>query len=196
MNLLQVNLLKKNERRYQGIVSMKVMALVSVSVLAGTTILVFLLAGISRMTLNSDLAKAKDEWGRLEPRAALVRNSQAAVEANLKTLAGLESWAQSEHLTMHRILRAVQSRIPEQMALEHLFAGLEQTADSDPIFCALRLSGRAHGELTAVEARRRLNTDGQVVGFCGEVRLVSSQRESGDVWIFALEARRAAGGTP
>ena len=70
---LQVNLLLKSERRYQGMVSMKVLALSSVSVLAAVTILVFLLAGISRMTLNSNLDRARHEWNLLDPQAAAIR---------------------------------------------------------------------------------------------------------------------------
>lgn len=189
---LQVNLLRKADRRYQGIVSMKVMVLSSVSVLAGITILVFSLAGISKMTLNANLERARREWTRLDPQAAVVRRCQSAISANRKTLSGLESWAKGDHLSMFNILRAVQSEIPAQMTLEHLYAGLEQLADKDPVYRTLRLSGRSQGELTAVEAKRKLTASAEVRGFCGEVRLVSSQRETGDIWIFALEGRRLA----
>jgi hypothetical protein len=191
---LQVNLLKKTERRYQGIVSMKVMALGSVGVLAGITVLVFSLAGISKVTLNANLDRARREWERLDPLASLVRNAQTAAAANRKTLAGLESWAQGDHLSMFSILRAVQSRIPSQMTVENFYAGIEQASDTDPAHYTLRLSGRSQGELTAVEAKRQLNANVEVRGFCGEVKLVSSQRETGDIWIFALEGRRMAGG--
>lgn len=191
---LQVNLLKKSERRFQGIVSMKVMALGSISVLAGISVLVFSLAGISKMTLNANLERARHEWARLEPQAAVVRKCQAATATNRKTLTELESWAQGDHLSMFSILRAVQSRIPAQMMVGNFFAGLEQAADTDPVYCTLRLSGRSQGELTAVDAKRQLNANAEVRGFCGEVKLVSSQRETGEIWIFALEGRRQAGG--
>jgi hypothetical protein len=95
---------------------------------------------------------------------------------------------------MFRILRAVQSRIPAQMTVENLYAGFEQDSDKDPISRTLRLSGRSQGELTAVDAKRQLNADAEVRGFCGEVKLVSSQREMGEIWIFSLEGRRSAGG--
>lgn len=191
---LQVNLLRKAERRYQGIVSMKVMVLSSVSVLAGITILVFSLAGISKMTLNANLERARREWERLDPQAAVVRNCQTAITANRKTLTELESWAKGDHLSMFSILRAVQSEIPAQMALENFYAGLEQLADKEPVYHTLRLSGRSQGELTAVEAKRKLTANAEVRGFCGEVKLVSSQRETGEIWVFALEGRRPAAG--
>jgi hypothetical protein len=190
----QVNLLKKSERRYQGIVSMKVMVLGSVSVLASITVLVFLLAGISKMTLNANLDRARREWKRLNPQVTVVRSFITATEANRKTLSELESWAQGDHLSMFSVLRAAQSQIPAQMALENLYAGLEQASDDDPSYYTIRFSGRAQGELTAVEAKRQLNADAELRRFSGEIKLVSSQREAGDVWIFALEGRRLAGG--
>lgn len=190
----QVDLLKKTERRYQGIVSMKVMALGSVSVLASVTILVFSLAGISKMTLGANLDRARKEFGRLDSQAAVVRNDQAAIDANRKTLSDLEKWSQGDHFSMSVILRAVQSEIPAQMALENLYAGLEQEDSTKPVYYTLRLSGRALGELTAVDAKRQLNSSAELRRFCGEAKLVSSQRETGESWIFALEGRRLAGG--
>ncbi len=190
---LQINLLKKMERRYQGIVSMKVIVLSSISLLAAITVLVFLLAGISRMRLNSNLDRTRRASERIEPQANLIRAAQAAAAANRKTLADLKKWEQEDHFDMFSILRAVQSRIPQRMTLEHLYAGTEQAIGADP-FYTLRLSGRAQGELTTVEAKRQLNENDEVRGFCGEVKLVSSQRDTGEIWIFALDARRLAGG--
>ncbi|NOU36749.1 MAG: hypothetical protein HOO88_08265 [Kiritimatiellaceae bacterium] len=192
---LQVNLLKKAERRYQGIVSMKVMALGSISVLASITILVFLLAGISKMTLNSNLDRARHEWERLDPQAAVIRSGESAITANRKTLLELNAWATGDHPSMFNILLAVQSQVPAQMSLENLYVGLDQVSDTNSASSyVLRLSGRAQGELTAVDAKRRLNSSAGLRSFCGEVKLVSSQRESGEIWLFSLEGRRPAGG--
>lgn len=192
---LQVNLLKKTERRFQGIVSMKVIVLGSVSLLAGITVLVFMLAGISRMRLNSNLERTRRASERIEPQAVLVRNAQAATAANRQTLDQLQKWAQGDHFSMYSTLRAVQSRIPARMALENLYAGMKQAAATDPAYYyTLRFSGRAQGELTAVDAKRQLNENAEVRRYCGEVKLVSSQREAGEIWIFALEGRRLAGG--
>lgn len=191
---LQVNLLKKTERRYQGIVSMKVMALGSFGVLGAVTFLVLSLAGISKVTLNTNLERARQEWKNLEPKAALVRKGQASVIANRKTLADIEGWSQGGRVPMSGILRAVQREIPAQMALENLFAGLQNGFDDDKLYYMLRLNGRTQGELTAVDAKRQLNASAAIRTFCGEVKLVSSQRESGEKWTFALDGRRLAGG--
>jgi hypothetical protein len=191
---LQINLLRKTERRYQGIVSMKVIVLSSISLLVAITVLVFLLAGISRMRLSANLDRTRRASDRIEPHAMQVRNAQASAAANRKTLADLQKWAQADHSPMFSLLRAVQSRIPARMTLENFYAGLENNlADGKPNY-TLRFSGRAQGELTAVEAKRQLNENAEVRGFCGEVKLVSSQRDTGDIWIFALDGHRLAEG--
>jgi hypothetical protein len=191
---LQVNLLKKTERRFQGIVSMKIIVLGSVGLLVSITILVLLLAGISKMTLNSDLERARGEWNMLAPQEAAVRQIQAAAEANRKTLAMLESWKGGDCPPMYSVLRAVQKNVSAGMALQHLSAGLAQGSDKEIPSIVFRISGTAKGELTAVETKRQLNSDKTLHRFCGEVRLVSSQRDSGEVWAFAIEGSRAAGG--
>lgn len=187
---LQINLLKKSERRYQGIVSMKVMVLGSVSVFVGITILGLALAGISRMTLRTNLERARREWSRIQPRAAELRAGHVATAANRAMLKKLESWAQGEHPSLHEILYAVQSRVPRKMELDSLRAGFEQLSDEEPVYSILRMSGRAQGELTAVNAKRHFNEEAALRNFCGEVKLVSSKREAGDVWSFAFEGRR------
>jgi len=76
--------------------------------------------------------------------------------------------------------------------LQSMRAGiLESESQDQPSFYQLRLSGRALGELVAVEAKRKLSGNSDITGFCGDVRLISSEREAGDVWTFSLEGRRA-----
>ncbi|MCU0856807.1 MAG: hypothetical protein MUC65_00195 [Pontiellaceae bacterium] len=194
----QVDFLKKTERRYQGVVSMKVMALGSMSVLVGIAVVVFTLAGISKMSMNADLGRARSEWSQLSPQAARIQACLAAIDTNKSTLSRLESWSEGEKLSMYSVLREVQREIPVQMALGNFFAGLEDPVDpAGAVSRLIRLSGRAAGEMTAVDAKRQLNDNRVVRGFCGEIRLVSSQRESGGNWIFSMEGRRPVdGGTP
>lgn len=188
---LQVNLLKKTERRYQGIVSMKVILLGSGSLFAAITILAYLLAVISKMTLNSELDHARNEWARLEPSVVALRATQAAIESNNKTLSAIERWSKDIQPSMYSILRAVQKNVPAQMALYHFSASMEQDGEDHADY-VLRMSGTANGELTAVAAKRQLSDDAKLSGFYGEIKLVSSQRHFGEAWAFALEGRRLA----
>jgi hypothetical protein len=190
---LQINLLKKSEQRYQGIVSMKVMAVGSVSLLVGISLLAFLLAGISKMTLSSNLQRARQEWKMLEPKAAVLRAAQAASTANRKTLSELKSWSAVASLPMYEVLRSVQENIPDQMELWHFSAGITQPDEKEPLTYKFRISGTAIGELTAVEAKRKLNADAELRSFCGEVKLISSKRYFDEAWAFELEGHRSAG---
>jgi hypothetical protein len=191
---LQVNLMRKAEQRFQGIVSMKVMALGSVSLLAGITILVFTLVGISKMTLTASLGRARQEFGLINPQADVLRTAQAAIAKNQKTLAELDRWGAAACPPMNVILRSVQTHVPAQMALSHFFAGIERGKESNnAVHYSLRISGVAEGELTAVEAKRQLNADAELRRFCGEIRLASSQRY-GETWAFSIEGSRPAEG--
>ena len=191
---LQVDLLKKTERRYQGIVSMKVMVLGSVGVLVGTTMLVLSLAGISKATQKANLNRARREWERLEPLAEVVRANGVAAETNRKTFDRIDTWTRGGSTPMYTLLREVQREIPENIQLSNLQSGIQEGEGEDPSYYILRLSGRALGELVAVEAKRGLNNNSTVHSFCGDARLISSERESGDVWVFALDGRREAEG--
>jgi hypothetical protein len=186
---LQINLLMKTERRYQGMVSMKVIVLGSVSVFAGIAALVFSLAGISQVTHNANLDRARREWERLEPQSAAVRNAGFAATANQETLEKLNAWAGVGGVPMHRVLQAVQRETPDLIQFSNLSAGMRTEIDGQT-FYALQINGRAMGELVAVDAKRKLNATPEVRDFCGEVRLVSSQRELGEKWVFLFEGRR------
>lgn len=193
---LQVDLLKKTERRYQGIVSTKVMVLGSAGVLIGTMVVVLSLATLSKATHNANFKRAQREWDRLNPLATVVRQNGAAAEENKKTLQKMDLWAKGGSASMYTILREVQREIPAMIQLNNLRAGILEGEEKEPSYYILRLSGRALGELVAVEAKRKLNSNNNIKAFCGNVRLVSSERESGDVWTFALEGRRQEEGTP
>jgi hypothetical protein len=186
---LPVNLLKKTEWRYQGMVSMKVMALGSISVLISVSIMVFLLAGISKMSLNADLERARLEWAGLGQQEPMVRSALAASASNNKTLAALES-RKGNCPPMYSVLRSVQENVPSLMALNHFSAGIGQINEKNPLCCTLRISGTAQGELTAVEAKQQLNADARLHSFCGEIRLVASRRYFEESWAFALEGSR------
>lgn len=192
---LQVNLLKKSEQRFQGVVSLKVMAFGAAGILAAVTLLTVSLSAAARMRLNAQAERVRMEWKEVDAPSVRARANQTALDANRKVLAIAEGRAESGVIPMYRVLLAVQENIPERMAIGVLRAGEEQGADKK-IEKVLSFSGRARGELTAVEARRNLNRNATLQQFCGELRLISSQRAEGDNWIFALEGRRAAEGSP
>ncbi len=193
---LQINLLKKSERRYQGIVSMKVMVLGSATVLIGILALFFVLAGIHKVTLMAHLERTRREWIRIEPISLTVRRQVDATRANRKSYEGVQEWAKRTGAPLYKILRELQRSVPVQVQVFRLEAGVFPGQKEGISECTLQLNGRAEGvggELLAVEFKRNLNGSTEVQNFCNEVRLVSSQREADDVWVFAMEGRREIG---
>lgn len=186
---LQVDLLKKTERRYQGIVSMKVIVLGAASLLIGIAILVFSLAGISRVTLNANLDRAQREWDRMEPQAEIVRRAGIAVKSNQDVLKQISAWSGEDAVPMYQVFRSVQSEIPKHVQFNSIVASVREDSDQKP-FHLLQINGRAMGELVAVDTKRKLNSNESVRAFCEEVRLVSSQRGLGDEWTFSFEGKR------
>lgn len=189
-----INLIKKTECRYQGRVSMKVLALGSVSVLVGGAALVMLSVGISHATQSSSLEMVRSQLSYMEPKADVLRKKQAATQANRESLGWTGHSGGTGCPPMNGVLRSVQRHVPAQMTLTHFYAGTKAAASSESR--VLRISGTANGELTAVEARHALSSDAELTRFCGEVRLTSSQRYSGEIWAFAIEGSLSAmGGT-
>lgn len=194
---LQINLLKKNEQRYQGIVSMKVLVVGASAVFIGILVIFFLLAVIAKGSLNASLEHARREWARQEPVEAAIRRQSEAAACNGRTLSMLEGWAERTGAPMYQIMHELQCSVPAQMQFSRLYAGVMPNENSGKPEYQLQLSGWAVGKggnLLAVEFKRSLNANEVIRNFCGEIRLVSSQREMGEVWLFALEGRKTVEG--
>lgn len=176
-------------------VGMKRVATSLAAILAGIAVLSCLLVAGLRMTLHANQQRTQAELEQLTPLSTELRAAQAAAAANRKMLSEFKNWSTASRLPMCSILRAVQEKIPAQMVLYHFSVGIEQTEEKEPPACALRLSGTARGKQTVVEAKRQLNDDARLRSFCGEIKLISSQRDFGEDWAFAFEGRRSAGGS-
>jgi len=162
--------------------------------LAGVSFILLLLAGLSKLSLSGDLKRARREREGLRTEEEAVRKAQTAAACNRITLSGLEGCAKSDRPQMYSVLRAVQENVPSRMELYHFSAGGKQGLENGSPSGTLRISGTTTGELTAVEARRQLNADDRLRSFCGEIRLGSLRRYSGDSWAFALEGNRSEEG--
>ncbi|GEM_PF-1304067 len=190
---LQINLLKKSEQRYQGIVSMKVLIAGSIAVFVGILLIFFLLSSVARVTLNANIERARRQWSRQESIVTAIRKQSEAAASNHRTLTVLEGWSKRTGAPMYKIMHELQRSVPAQMQLSRLYAGIMPNEGSGRSEYQLQLNGWAVGKggnLLAVEFKRSLNANDVIRNFCNEIRLVSSQREMGEVWIFALEGRK------
>lgn len=163
------------------------------AVFAGTAILLFLLAGILKITRHSKLEHVQSALEKLAPHAEQLRAVKEAVIINDKMIAAVDEWMEPGSPPMYRILRAVQENIPPQIVLYHVAAGIEEAVEDSPPARTLYLSGTAEGELVTVETKRRLNADADLHNFCGEIKFALSQRHSSKSWAFAFEGRHLSG---
>jgi len=190
---LQINLLKKNERRYQGIVSMKVMVMGAIAVFGGILLLFFMLSGIAKVTVLANLDRTRKDWILQMPVSAIIRMQTEAAALNRRTSASLDEWSERTGAPLHKIMRELQGSVPAQVQLSRVYAKIIEAGSSGQPECVLQLSGWAVGEggdMLAVEFKRNLNNSKELRSFCDEVRLISSRRETDDSWVFSLEGKR------
>ena len=190
---LQINLLKKGERRYQGIVSMKVMVMGAIAVFGGILLLFFVLAGIAKVTVLANLERTRREWTRKMPVSSVIGMQTSAAAANRRTSASLDEWSERTGAPLYKIMRELQSSVPTSVQLSRVYAEIIEEGSSGQPECVLQLSGWTvgeGGEMLAVEFKRNLNNSKELRSFCDEVRLISSRRETDASWVFSLEGKR------
>ena len=190
---MQINLLKKGERRYQGIVSMKVMVMGAIAVFGGILLLFFVLAGIAKVTVLANLERTRREWTRKMPVSSVIGMQTSAAAANRRTSASLDEWSERTGAPLYKIMRELQSSVPTSVQLSRVYAEIIEEGSSGQPECVLQLSGWTvgeGGEMLAVEFKRNLNNSKELRSFCDEVRLISSRRETDASWVFSLEGKR------
>jgi len=188
---LQLNVLKKNELRYQGLLTVKMMVVGSVSILVAVLLLIFSSACIVNVALQAKLKHTRDEWVQMEPEVTVARAQLNAKVLNRQAEAALDKWSNRTGAPAYKILRELQKHIPDQMELSRLYMGLIQSGSTGNPECKLQLSGRVEGkELLTVKFKQSLNESESVKSFCGDVRLISSSRESDTSWLFSFEGKR------
>jgi hypothetical protein len=121
---LRINLLKENEYRYQGPVSLRFTILVS-SALVGLILLVVLgLAAQRSMALRRNLRDARAEWTRIEPQFNKVSDLQKSLGANDALIGELALWSKTRP-SWSKLLPALQQVVPESVQFTRLNARSE-----------------------------------------------------------------------
>ncbi len=116
---LRVNLLKEEEYRYQGPVSLRFALLAS----GGLILAILLLAGATllqrRLSLKHSINEAQEEWTRIEGRYGQVTAKQKLLNNNNALLNELKPWADSRP-NWSLLLPALQRRVPASAQLTRL----------------------------------------------------------------------------
>ena len=116
MNYPRVNLLKKDEQRYQGAVSQR---FILVSMVVIPILFIAVLSGVKLIqygSVQSDLASNREIWKNLEPRLESFKVQQRQLNDNRKVLGIIQGWKDSQ-IPMDSLLLDIQQAVPEEIQI-------------------------------------------------------------------------------
>jgi hypothetical protein len=163
MNYPRVNLLKKNEQRYQGMVSRR---FVLVSIVATPILLIAVLSGIKLIqftTVQSDLKVSREIWQTLEPRLALFNEEKKGLTDHRQILSLFEGWRASQAPVIE-LLDGIQDSVPDNIQ----FTRLSLRSD---------LSRAVYGTADDMTLNYKLIIEGLSLGDMAESDVIRLQRE-------------------
>lgn len=151
MNYPRVNLLKKSEQRYQGVVSRRFLW---VSIVVIPILFITLLSGIKLVqyaSAQSSLKSNREIWKNLEPRLERYKEERSSLVANQQALDLIEGW-QGTQVTISELLTEIQTSVPVNVQLTRLSIqhDLGKSIYSKPTDFSqdytFTVQGTAHGE--------------------------------------------------
>ena len=116
MNYPRVNLLKKDEQRYQGAVSQR---FILVTMVVAPILFIAILSGIKLIQyggVQSNLKSSREIWMNLEPRLERFKVQQQQLNDNKKVLDIIQAWKDSQ-ISVDGLLLDIQQAIPSQIQL-------------------------------------------------------------------------------
>jgi hypothetical protein len=119
MNYQRVNLLKKSEQRYQGMVSRR---FVLISMVATPILLIALLSGIKLIQyagVQSELTASRAIWENLEPKLALFNEEKKGLADHRQILSLFEGW-QGSQAAVVELLEGIQDSVPDNIQFTRL----------------------------------------------------------------------------
>jgi len=206
MSYPRVNLLKKNEQRYQGIVSQRF--LFSVIILA--PILVVALVGVIQFSeygnIKEGLQSSHIVWDGLDPRLAKCRKEKGGVASNQQLIDLLGGWEKSRP-SLSTLMDGLQGVVPENIQFRRLTlrcdlgsAVSRDPADLEPSYL-LVIEGVSQGTLAeneVIQFRKDLLECTQVSEVFDSIKLASMRQRRGNDAVdqreFRLEGEVLEGG--
>jgi hypothetical protein len=208
MNYPRVNLLRKNEQRYQGAVSRR---FILVSAVVTPILMIAVLSGIKLVQYNgvqADLERSQEIWKSLEPKLDLYTEESRSLRTNKKVIELLEGWRGSR-LSFADMLDEIQEVVPENIQFtrflmkSNIAGDSYQTPDAMKQIFTLQIDGSALGE-RAEESVWRFHKDLLVIKKIEEmfetVELADIRKRSSSdgksISEFRILGSNAAGGRP
>ncbi len=206
MNYPRVNLLHKNEQRFQGAVSQK---FILISAIATPLLVVFILGGIqfARYSwVQSNLRTSREIWNKLQPRISLYQEERRGLETTRQALDLFQGWDDSR-APFDALLSDIQNVVPPDIQFTRLSL---RSANERVVYknvaelnlnYNLVIQGLAHGERAENEVigfRKILLGSEQVESMFESVRLASMRKRLGEGGIsmreFTLQGESPEGG--
>ncbi len=204
MNYPRVNLLKKEERRYQGAVSQR---FILMGLVITPIIFITILSGIKLVQygeIQSNLKSSRSIWANLEPRVERFKIQQRQLKDNRKVIDFIEAWTNSQ-VSMDGLLLDIQQTIPRQIQLTHISIRSQiETAkfhntDELKLDYRLILQGISQGNLAedeVISLRGDLLKKECLSGVFESVKLASMSKRDGENGEKFREFRLEGSGSP
>ncbi len=133
MNCPRVNLMKKSEQRYQGVVSMR---FIYIGVIVTPVLFIAILSGIKlaqHREVQSELQASRALWADVGPRFKLFKAEQRSLSSNRKVLKLMEGWTNSQ-VSFVGMLTDIQETVPQNIQFTRLSirAQAEASVYTDP----------------------------------------------------------------
>lgn len=159
MNYQRVNLLKKSEQRYQGMVSRR---FVIVSLVATPLLLIAVMSGIKLIQytgVQSELKASREIWKNLEPKLALFNEEKKGLADHRQLLSLFEGW-QSSQAPVIDLLEGIQDSVPDNIQFTRLSLrgdvkrSAYETADDMVLDYKLVIEGLSQGDMAESDVIR------------------------------------------
>jgi len=205
MSYPRVNLLKKNEQRYQGTVSRHFLF---VSIVVTPILFIAILSGVKLIQyggVQADLRASRDIWDNLEPRLEEAEAKQLGLKSNRQAISLINGWKNSQ-ISMEGLLLDIQKAIPEDIQLTRISIRSEVKASVYRNLSELGLdyhlvlrgvSEGAQAEKAVINLRKNLLTREHLSTTFDSIKLTSMRKreglDGGTMREFSLEGLAAEG---
>lgn len=207
MTYPRVNLLKKSEQRYQGMVSRR---FIVVSIVLAPILLISLIGGVTLVRygrIKSELRTKQETWKVREPQLAKFNEEQGILKTNSRILSFFEQWQKSQ-LPLVVLMDEIQSTVPDniQFMRMSLRSEVSEAVYDQPENMAIEpklfidgISQGDHAEVDVIQFRKDLLDRKDVVSVFSLIDLAGPMRRRQNssgliIREFSLEGKNGPGG--
>ena len=185
MSYPRVNLLRKNEQRYQGAVSRR---FILVSAVVTPVLLIAVLSGIKLIQYNgvqADLKANREIWKTLEPKISLFNEERRGLETNQRILSLFDGWRDSQ-LPLVDVMTDIQIAVPPSIQFTRLSMRGEitpmayESAEQMKLDFKLQIEGNSQGDRAEDEVWRlhkELLGNKNIAGAFGSIDLADMRKK-------------------